>query len=210
MNLPRTQESLTQTTLSLSIEDLKKPLDRIIQIQETYSEKDSSERTVYSSKAASEVILLNAQKLAKLIEDILEQERDKLKKEKEPLVLRIAQEQHFTGSIKENLSQVDKRWLKDIELIFEENISSPIRLSEVAYKVAVSERQLHRRINKLIGLTPNHYLRLLRLYRAHELLKERRFNTIAEVAQQVGFRDAHYFVKKYKDIYNYSPLDYIR
>lgn len=61
--------------------------------------------------------------------------------------------------------------------------------------------------NKLKALTdqaPGDYVRLIRLKRAMQLLKEQKY-TITEVAEMTGFSDAKYFREVFKKHFNISP-----
>ena len=195
-------EPNTEQTLTLKIEDIKKPLSRILEIQELYKIGALSDSIDYSNREASNVIKLNAQKIESLIEEILEIEKAKLIKKKEPIIFEILREQDSLKESSSTITKPDKAWLKEIEKFVYSNISSPeLKLSDIAFEVAVSERQLHRRINKLLGITPNKYVRKLRLHRAKKLIDSRAFNTTQEVSQNVGFQDAHYFKKVYQAEY---------
>ena len=152
-------EPNTEQTLTLKIEDIKKPLSRILEIQELYKIGALSDSIDYSNREASNVIKLNAQKIESLIEEILEIEKAKLIKKKEPIIFEILREQDSLKESSSTITKPDKAWLKEIEKFVYSNISSPeLKLSDIAFEVAVSERQLHRRINKLLGITPNKYV----------------------------------------------------
>ena len=66
--------------------------------------------------------------------------------------------------------------------------------------------------NKLKALTdqaPGDYVRLIRLKRAMQLLKEQKY-TITEVAEMTGFSDAKYFREVFKKHFNISPSQYAK
>lgn len=68
----------------------------------------------------------------------------------------------------------------------------------------------HKFYNKLRALTdqaPGDYIRLIRLKRAVELLKEDT-HSITEIAEMTGFSDAKYFREVFKKHYNVSPSQY--
>lgn len=202
MSAQMIQEMKMEQSVTLRIEDIKKPLARILEVQELYKIGALSDSIDYSNKEASNVIKLNAQKIERLIDEILEVERAKLIKKRDPVIFGILQEQGVVEQADIKITQPDKAWLKEIEKYVYSNISSPdLKLSDIAFEVAVSERQLHRRINKLLGITPNKYVRKLRLHRAKQLIDSRAFNTTQEVSQNVGFQDAHYFKKVYQAEY---------
>lgn len=104
------------------------------------------------------------------------------------------------------ISKTDLHWLVKLEhtVLIEIN-KRKINLIDLADELAVSERQLHRNIKKFVGLTPNHYIRMLKLHQAKEYLENYEFRTIAEVSHAVGFRDPHYFTRIFFHQYGISP-----
>lgn len=108
------------------------------------------------------------------------------------------------------ISKSDIRWLIAIEkIVLKEINKTEINLIGLAYQVAVSERQLHRNIKKFLGLTPNNYIRILKLHKAKQHLEQYTFRTIAEVSYAVGFNDAHYFSKIFFNQYGKKPREII-
>ena len=192
-----TRKNSVDSTICLMINDIKKPLARILSIDEYYSlSATSSSLSDYESRSATNVIKLNAQKIEQIINDIIELERGKREEKEPPIIVKLLKHQGITEEL--DISQPDQAWLRQIEEYVEKNMSSvDLKLSDIAYEVAVSERQLYRRIKSLLGLTPNLYVRKLRLYRAKHLIDTRFYKTTLEVALHVGFQDAHYFKKVY-------------
>ena len=79
--------------------------------------KPSFGNSVYGKKVATEVIRLNAQKISDLIDEIMTIEKEKMRKEKEPIIMQILDQWPQYGRITNNISQPDKDWLKEIEEI---------------------------------------------------------------------------------------------
>jgi len=207
MELRSISETQPELSLSHRIEHMIKPLSRIIEIQELYKNKSSQNRD-FGQEAASEVVLLNAQKIHGLIEEILDSEKEKLRIKMEPLIFFILKEAEEEHRIYQKMSQSDILWLKEIEEYVLGHLTSPeLNLRQIAYTVAISERQFHRRINKLLTLTPNKFINRLRMHKAKELLENRTYSTVQEVAREVGFLDTHYFVKAYQKMYGIRPKE---
>ena len=64
-------------------------------------------------------------------------------------------------------------------------------------------------INEYMTQAPGDYVRLIRLKRAMQLLKEQKY-TITEVAEMTGFSDAKYFREVFKKHFNVSPSQYAK
>ena len=64
-----------------------------------------------------------------------------------------------------------------------------------------------KKVKHLTGMTPNDYIRQLRMTAAAELLKDERL-TVAEIAYKVGFDDQYYFSKAFKQYFGMPPTKY--
>jgi signal transduction histidine kinase/AraC-like DNA-binding protein len=80
-------------------------------------------------------------------------------------------------------------------------------LEAVAEAVGLSARQLRRRVRDITGLSPSGFVRTLRLQRAAQLL-EKEAGNISEIAYQVGFDDAKYFSRLFRQVYGVVPSAY--
>ena len=62
----------------------------------------------------------------------------------------------------------------------------------------------YRKVRGVTGYSPNEYIRIMRMKKAAELLKEGKY-TVAEVSYQVGINDPFYFSKCFKRQFGVSP-----
>jgi len=83
-----------------------------------------------------------------------------------------------------------------------------LNISWLATQMTISERNIFRKIEKFTGLTPNNYIRSLRLCKAKELLENYTLSTFKEVACAIGLKDPHYFSNLYKKQFGIKPKDY--
>lgn len=108
------------------------------------------------------------------------------------------------------MTAAELEWLKKLEEIVQQEISNrQFNILELASVMAVSERQLFRQIKRLTGMTPNKYLRDIKLYKAKELLEDYTYGTISEVSYAVGFEDPYYFSKIYTARFGKKPAEYM-
>jgi transcriptional regulator GlxA family with amidase domain len=77
-------------------------------------------------------------------------------------------------------------------------------VERLAEDVGLSVRQFHRKMKELTKLTPAGYIRMMRLERAAQLLVQQAGN-VSEVAYAVGFQDAYYFSRLFKQTFGLSP-----
>lgn len=72
----------------------------------------------------------------------------------------------------------------------------------------MSSSQLHRKLTALIGKSPGYLLRRHRLEQGKKLLSDAPSLTVSEVAFQVGYRDANYFIRAFTHEFGISPGAY--
>lgn len=73
----------------------------------------------------------------------------------------------------------------------------------------MSRTSFYNKIKELTDRAPGDYIRLVRLKRASQLLKEQRYS-VTEVAEMTGFNDAKYFREVFKKHFGVSPREYGR
>lgn len=104
----------------------------------------------------------------------------------------------------------DERFLQKVMQYVEEHIAEPdLRIEDVCERVGLSRAQIYRKMKALTGYSMADMIREVRLKRAQQLLREKKFN-ISEIAFMVGFSDVNYFRKSFKAKYGQSPSDYAK
>ncbi|MDX6403209.1 MAG: two-component system, response regulator YesN [Blastocatellia bacterium] len=98
---------------------------------------------------------------------------------------------------------MDPRTQKVIALL-NENFHHELLFDEMARCMNLSPLSLRRLFKGQTGLTFTHYLRLLRMRKAKELM-ENTFLTVKEIMSQVGIKDKSHFVKEFKRVYGFPP-----
>jgi DNA-binding response OmpR family regulator len=99
-------------------------------------------------------------------------------------------------------------FVKRIRKLVEENISDAnFTVEKLCKLVFISHSQLHRKLEATTGLSPNKFIRLLRLTKAKTLLMDPS-NSIAAVADNCGFNDPGYFTRVFKQDCGLTPQDW--
>jgi len=108
-------------------------------------------------------------------------------------------------------SAAELAWLEELESLLRGELQNDqISVGWLAGRLYLSERQLQRRINRLTGLSPNAYIRELRLQEARRLLEARQVHAIKEAAWAVGFRDEKHFSQIFRERFGKSVADLLR
>jgi CheY-like chemotaxis protein len=104
------------------------------------------------------------------------------------------------------LSQRDQQFMDRVKKALDQRFSDPeFSTSEFASSVAMSERQLQRKLKALINYTPREYLRNYRLQQAMTMLQAG--SSVADAAYSVGFQSLSYFAKCFKAQFGITPSD---
>lgn len=110
-----------------------------------------------------------------------------------------------------NCSQdIDWKFIADIKRHVEDNIDNQaLTVDVVCGLMGMSRTSFYNKLRALTDQAPGDYIRLIRLKRAIQLLKEGK-HTITEIAEMTGFSDAKYFREVFKKHFNVSPSQYIK
>ena len=163
----------------------------------------------------TEILISNTKELSDLIKEVVKAAQSKSIKVAEkatPVVFKVynnntrVQSQCKSGVDASRISKSDQLWLFNFEqLVLDQVKKGQLNLSDLSYDLAISERQLHRKCKTLLGLTPNKYIRILRLHWSKEFIDQYTYDTISEIAYAVGYFDTHYFSKLFFQQYGVSP-----
>ncbi|WP_155285186.1 hybrid sensor histidine kinase/response regulator transcription factor [Capnocytophaga felis] len=105
-------------------------------------------------------------------------------------------------------NKFDDDLLRRIDLHIEKNLSNPeYSIENLSEDVALSRVHLYRKMKNLLGISPSKYMRDFRLKKAADILSKEEIR-IVELADQVGFQDANYFLKCFKEKYGISPKEF--
>lgn len=102
-------------------------------------------------------------------------------------------------------------WIREVEnYIFNDLDNSNLVVADLAKAFSLSERQFHRRVKQILRLTPNLFIRKIRMQVAKQLLEQGKCSTVAETAFAVGYNQPDYFSRVFANYYGCRPIDYIR
>ncbi len=105
-------------------------------------------------------------------------------------------------------SKLDEQFLKKTIEVMEEHIAdSQFKIEELCKVMGTSKSQLYRKLKGLVGQSPNEFMRMIRLKRSAQFLRQTDLR-IAEITYKVGFNDLQYFRAAFKKQYGMSPSQY--
>ncbi|MFZ1369172.1 MAG: ATP-binding protein, partial [Ferruginibacter sp.] len=80
-------------------------------------------------------------------------------------------------------------------------------VDQLCKMVFMSHSQLHRKLDALTGCSPNKFIRIIRLNKAKEMLKQPG-SSIASIALDCGYSDPGYFARVFKQEFGITPQDW--
>ncbi len=107
-----------------------------------------------------------------------------------------------TGNDPIEHSPADQALLYELEMLVRKYTGKiDLSINMLSNEMAISERQLFRRIKAIMGVTPNKYIRIIRLQLAKEAIETGKYRTVSEISHAAGFETPAYFSKLFKEIY---------
>ncbi|MEN0006280.1 MAG: ATP-binding protein [Bacteroidota bacterium] len=123
-------------------------------------------------------------------------------------------DQEGTTTAKEaaTISPADSEWLVQLEDVLQASLGDfKLSADKVAQALFIGRTQLFQKIKRLTGLTPNQYIKEVRLNRARDLLIDADTTTsVKQVAYEVGFKDTKNFSRNFKKRFGKSPSEYLQ
>ncbi len=108
------------------------------------------------------------------------------------------------------LSEQDKLFMNKLIALTEENLgNSELTIDMLVKQFYMSRTSFYAKIKNITGLSPIEFVQQMRVKRAAEMIAENKYS-ITEIANRVGFNDAHYFSRCFKKAYSVSPTEYLR
>lgn len=106
------------------------------------------------------------------------------------------------------ITSLDEEFVEKALRLVEENMENPeFSVNNLCDDLGMSRSQLYRKFESITGLTPNDFIRSVRLKRAAQLLRGSSYN-ISEISDRVGFNSIKYFNKYFKEEFGFTPTQY--
>lgn len=104
----------------------------------------------------------------------------------------------------------DQIFMNKVNKILEKNLSTDkYTIDKLSIDIGMSRTAFYSRIREITGNPPENYIYSFKMDRALKLLASQQY-TVSEIAGMLGYCDAKYFGKKFKDFYHVCPTDYIK
>lgn len=106
------------------------------------------------------------------------------------------------------ITSMDEKLIGQAVKYVEDNIArSDLSVEELSQALGMSRVHLYKKLVNITGKTPIEFIRVIRLKRAAQLLRQSQQN-VSEIAYQVGFNNPKYFSKYFKEEFGVLPSNY--
>ena len=125
------------------------------------------------------------------------------------LQLRRWEEEIDEPVVEIHLQAEDIALLTEAKEVLRQNLRDAPTIEELAKKVGLNRQKLKTGFKKIHGKTINEFLRNERLKLARQLLSNGR-PVVKEVAAKVGYENASYFARRFREKYGLYPNEYLK
>lgn len=107
------------------------------------------------------------------------------------------------------ITSLDEQLIEKAVKYVEENMGrSDLTVEQLSQALGMSRVHLYKKTLTITGKTPIEFIRVLRLKRAAQYLRESQLS-VAEIAYKIGFNNPKYFSKYFREEFGISPSDYV-
>lgn len=107
-------------------------------------------------------------------------------------------------------NSLDWKFISNVKKVVDENINNPeLTVDMLCESSGMSRTSFYCKLKALTGQSPTEFIRMMRLKRATDLLKEGGY-AINEISDMVGFSETKYFREVFKKYYKMSPSKYAK
>ncbi|WP_027952441.1 two-component regulator propeller domain-containing protein [Hallella seregens] len=114
----------------------------------------------------------------------------------------------YLPSSKPGINKADEEFLKKMTDLIVTHINQPeFNVEQLASSLGMSRSSLHRKIKDVSNLTPVDFIRLVRLKKAAELIRNNNYR-VTEVCEMVGISSPSYFIKLFHKQFGMTPKEF--
>lgn len=128
--------------------------------------------------------------------------KDAIFEQREPLARVKILSDYFIGKLTHEIKS--DALVKDC-IQYIKRSGSPIAVKDIIRHYRISERQLERRVLNLTGVSPRHYIKVIRFNKALQLLKRGDFKKLSDIAYKLNYSDQAHFYRNIKELSGFCP-----
>ncbi|MGL4518136.1 MAG: helix-turn-helix domain-containing protein [Phocaeicola sp.] len=103
----------------------------------------------------------------------------------------------------------DKLFLLKVKETVKENLDKEFTIDQLCHAMLISRTSFYTKMKALTNQSPHDFIRRIKMERAEELLKSRRYS-VGEIADMLGFNDPKYFTDIFKKHAGVTPSTFMK
>jgi len=139
-------------------------------------------------------------------------------KEEQNLTEQLCHENHTENQIRllerhfENLFSVNSKNDPDVKKAIYSIVANKgnIRISELSRIVDISKRQLHRKFERWVGVSPKAFCRIIRFKNVLRMVRSGPKCNWLSIALEGGYYDQSHFIHEFNSYYGLNPSEFLR
>lgn len=109
-------------------------------------------------------------------------------------------------SVRQKNENIDRNFMQNVLAFVQDKLNAQdLNVEIMASHFLLSRSQFYRKIKTYTGISPNEFIRKVRLEKAKKMLETNDLN-VNEVIYEVGFSSSSYFAKCFKKEFGYLPM----
>lgn len=116
---------------------------------------------------------------------------------------------HYSSDTESQPLNRDNSFIRKLDNVLSDHLVDDVfPIDKLSAELCMSRSCLYRKIKVISGMSPNKYIKAIKMNRAIELLQQG--HRIVEVSVQLGFSSPSYFAKCFKKQFGISPRDILQ
>ncbi len=163
-------------------------------------------------------ILIVASCIAGILGEYLRRKREKIQRENERRInelfeLREEAQHQFAQAVDIDPNRLtsnieEQKMIERIHKAIDRNMANTeYTVDQLACDIGMSRANLYKKMQMMLGITPNNFMRNVRLKRAAELLTKSHV-PVNQLLLMVGFQTPRYFSQCFRKMFGVTPTDY--
>ena len=85
-----------------------------------------------------------------------------------------------------------------------------INLNSLSDELSIGKRQFDRTFQKVVGVTPKTYCKIIQLHYVISLIQAKQFYSVQDLSYQANFYDQAHFTNRFKELTGFTPSEFIK
>jgi AraC-like DNA-binding protein len=85
-----------------------------------------------------------------------------------------------------------------------------VNIRDLVNKICIGKRQFDRTFQKVVGVTPKTYCKIIQLHYVIKIIQSKQYHSIQDLSYQADFFDQAHFTNRFKELTGFTPSEFIK